>query len=91
MVGGGGRSLQVLTIINTSLFFLVIIIQILEKALKIVFTTQNISQVKQYVQKQFQKIVDGRINLQELVFAKEYRGRQYYKPGACVPALELTK
>ncbi|XP_071818490.1 uncharacterized protein [Apostichopus japonicus] len=65
--------------------------KILEKALKIVFTTQNISQVKQYVQKQFQKIVDGRINLQELVFAKEYRGRQYYKPGACVPALELTK
>ncbi|KAJ8027419.1 DNA polymerase zeta catalytic subunit [Holothuria leucospilota] len=65
--------------------------KILEKSLKIIFTTQNVSQVKQYVQKQFQKIIDGRINQQDLVFAKEYRGRQYYKPGACIPALELTK
>lgn len=49
------------------------------------------SLVKSYVQRQFRKLLDGRVNLQDFTFAKEYRGREYYRPGASVPALELTK
>ena len=29
--------------------------------------------------------------LQTLIFAKEFRGLHGYRPGACVPALELTR
>ncbi|XP_022100801.1 uncharacterized protein LOC110984687 isoform X2 [Acanthaster planci] len=65
--------------------------KILEKALKILFTTRDVSQIKQYVQRQFQKILDGQASLQDLIFAKEYRGRHTYRPGACVPALEISR
>ena len=37
------------------------------------------------------KIASGRISLQELTFAREFRGLHGYRPGACVPALELTR
>ncbi len=65
--------------------------QVLEKSLHILFTTRNVSLVKKYVQRQCGKVLDERGNLQEYMFAKEYRGKEYYRPGACVPALELTK
>ena len=65
--------------------------QVLEKSLHLLFTTRNVSLVKNYVQRQCGKVLDGRGNLQEYMFAKEYRGKEYYRPGACVPALELTK
>lgn len=65
--------------------------KILERSIKILFETKDVSKVKRYVQNQFQKLNQGRIGLQDLVFAKEYRGRQYYKQGSCVPALEIAK
>ncbi|XP_062857832.1 DNA polymerase zeta catalytic subunit isoform X2 [Trichomycterus rosablanca] len=65
--------------------------KILERSLKLLFETRDISQVKQYVQRQCVKILEGRASLQDLTFAKEYRGSASYKPGACVPALELTR
>ncbi|RZB70336.1 DNA polymerase zeta catalytic subunit [Asbolus verrucosus] len=65
--------------------------KMLEKCLRLLFETKNVSLVKQYVQRQFQKILIGRISLQDLTFAKEYRGASGYRPGACVPALELTR
>ncbi|KAF4520400.1 hypothetical protein B566_EDAN018620 [Ephemera danica] len=65
--------------------------KMLEKSLRVLFETQDVSLVKQYVTKQFQKILMARINLQDLVFAKEFRGFSGYKPGACVPALELAR
>ena len=49
------------------------------------------SKVKMYVQRQFMKVAEGRVDLGDYTFAKEYGGRQYYRPGAAVPALELTK
>ncbi|RWS22938.1 DNA polymerase zeta catalytic subunit-like protein, partial [Leptotrombidium deliense] len=65
--------------------------KILEKSLKILFTTFDTAEVKLYVQRQFQKILNGRIsNLQDFVFAKEYRGRENYAPNACVPALQIA-
>ncbi|VVC26026.1 Hypothetical protein CINCED_3A006758 [Cinara cedri] len=65
--------------------------KILEKSLCILFETNNIQAVKTYIDKQFKKILKGNVNLQDFLFAKEYRGRNGYKPGACVPALELAK
>eukprot|EP00057_Strongylocentrotus_purpuratus_P029170 XP_011683644.1 PREDICTED: DNA polymerase zeta catalytic subunit [Strongylocentrotus purpuratus] len=65
--------------------------KILERSLKTLFETKDVSKVKRYVQQQFQKLNAGQIGLQDLIFAKEYRGRQYYKPTSCVPALEIAK
>lgn len=63
----------------------------LEKVLRILFETADVSQVKQYVCRQFTKLLSGRANLQDLIFAKEFRGLKGYKPTACVPALEMTR
>lgn len=65
--------------------------KILEKSLRILFETQDVSKVKEYVTRQFSKILVGRSNIQDLIFAKEFRGVNGYKERACVPALELTK
>lgn len=66
-------------------------LQVLEKSLCLLFKCRDVSVVKCYVQREFRKLLEGRVNIQEFTFAKEYRGRQYYRPGARVPALELTK
>lgn len=65
--------------------------KMLEKTIKILFDTLDVSVIKRYVCRQFTKILSGRANIQDLIFAKEFRGIKGYKPGACVPALELTK
>ncbi|AWP19571.1 putative DNA polymerase zeta catalytic subunit [Scophthalmus maximus] len=65
--------------------------KILERSIKLLFETRDISQVKQFVQRQCVKVLDGRASMQDLTFAKEYRGSGSYRPGACIPALELTR
>ncbi|XP_030377595.1 DNA polymerase zeta catalytic subunit [Scaptodrosophila lebanonensis] len=65
--------------------------KMLEKVLRILFETADVSKVKQYVCRQFTKLLSGRANLQDLIFAKEFRGLNGYKPTACVPALEMTR
>lgn len=65
--------------------------KMLEKVLRLLFETQDVSQIKQYVCRQFTKLLSGRANLQDLIFAKEFRGLNGYKPTACVPALEMTR
>ncbi|XP_017025136.1 DNA polymerase zeta catalytic subunit isoform X1 [Drosophila kikkawai] len=65
--------------------------KMLEKVLRMLFETQDVSQIKQYVCRQFTKLLSGRANLQDLIFAKEFRGLNGYKPTACVPALALTR
>ncbi|XP_037953294.1 DNA polymerase zeta catalytic subunit [Teleopsis dalmanni] len=65
--------------------------KMLEKVLRILFETKDVSKVKQYVCRQFTKLLSGKANLQDLIFAKEFRGLNGYKPTACVPALELTR
>ncbi|CAL1675382.1 unnamed protein product [Lasius platythorax] len=65
--------------------------KILEKVLKILFDTKDISLVKLYVVRQFDKIFQRRASIQDLTFAKEFRGMRGYKANACVPALELTR
>ncbi|XP_068087412.1 DNA polymerase zeta catalytic subunit isoform X2 [Hyperolius riggenbachi] len=65
--------------------------KILERSIKLLFETRDISQIKQYVQRQCLKLLEGKASMQDLIFAKEYRGSFSYRPGACVPALELTR
>ncbi|XP_050308972.1 DNA polymerase zeta catalytic subunit isoform X6 [Anthonomus grandis grandis] len=65
--------------------------KMLQKCLTLLFKTKDISLIKSYVLKQFNKIQAGRVSIQDLTFAKEYRGFTNYKPEACVPALELTR
>lgn len=65
--------------------------KMLEKTIRILFETKDVSLVKKYICRQFSKILSGRINIQDLIFAKEFRGVTGYKPGACVPSLELTR
>jgi len=55
------------------------------------FTTSDVSLVKQYVQRQCSKLLAGTASIHDCIFAKEYRGRQGYMPGACVPALEIAR
>lgn len=65
--------------------------KILERSLKLLFESRDVSQVKQYMQRQCVKVLEGKASMQDLTFAKEYRGSGSYRPGACVPALELTR
>ncbi|KAM4771033.1 DNA polymerase zeta catalytic subunit [Rhinophrynus dorsalis] len=65
--------------------------KILERSIKLLFETRDISQIKQYVQRQCLKLLESKASMQDLIFAKEYRGSSAYRPGACVPALELTR
>lgn len=63
----------------------------LEKCLRILFETRDVSKVRMYAERQFLKLLAGRVSIQDLTFAKEYRGSAGYRPGACVPALELAR
>ncbi|XP_071444843.1 DNA polymerase zeta catalytic subunit-like [Hetaerina americana] len=65
--------------------------KILEKSLRLLFDTRDVSLVKLHVQRQLGKLLSGRLSLQELTFAREYRGAAGYRPGACVPALQLAR
>ena len=76
---------------NNNNNIIIFVLQILEKSIKILFTTRDISAVKCYVQHQCQKLMEGNVSIQDCVFAKEYRGMSGYRPGACVPALQIAK
>ncbi|KAK7493090.1 hypothetical protein BaRGS_00015611 [Batillaria attramentaria] len=68
-----------------------VVSKVLEKCIKMLFTMRDVSLVRAYLQRQFTKMLSGRVGLQDYIFAKEYRGMMGYKPGACVPALEIAK
>ncbi|KAG7252065.1 hypothetical protein CRUP_012775, partial [Coryphaenoides rupestris] len=64
---------------------------VLERSIKLLFETRDLSQVKGFVQRQVLKVLEGGASMQDLTFAKEYRGSGSYRPGACIPALELSR
>ena len=66
-------------------------VKILEKTLRILFDTKDLSEVRLYLLNQFRKIHSGLLGQEEMTFAREFRGLRGYKPTACVPALELTR
>ncbi|CAM1296166.1 REV3L (predicted) [Pycnogonum litorale] len=68
-----------------------IVAKMLQKSLETLFESRDVSRVKQYVQRQFYKIQVGTASLQDFIFAKEYRGKDSYRPGACVPALHIAR
>ncbi|AEO54976.1 hypothetical protein MYCTH_2298247 [Thermothelomyces thermophilus ATCC 42464] len=63
-----------------------------EKALRILFETADLSQVKEYFQSQCSKIMRGAVSVQDFVFAKEVRLGSYSAKGPGPPgALISTK
>ena len=63
-----------------------------EKALKILFRTADLSQVKRYFQNQCEKIMRGRVSIQDFCFAKEVKLGTYSDKGPPPPgALISTK
>jgi DNA polymerase zeta len=63
-----------------------------EKALKLLFRTSDLSQIKLYFQEQCAKIMEGRISIQDFLFAKEVKLGTYSDRGPPPPgALIATK
>jgi len=63
-----------------------------ETALKILFRTQDLSEVKAYFQKQCHKIMTGRVSIQDFLFAREVRLGSYSDKGPPPPgALIATR
>jgi DNA polymerase zeta len=63
-----------------------------EKALKILFRTSDLSQVKSYFQKQCEKIMKGSVSIQDFCFAREVKLGTYSDKGPPPPgALISTK
>ncbi|KAH9863297.1 hypothetical protein IAQ61_009574 [Plenodomus lingam] len=65
-----------------------------ERALKILFRTSDLSQVKRYFQEQCSKIMEGRISIQDFLFAKEVKLGTYSDkgpppPGALIAAKRM--
>lgn len=70
--------------------------KILEKSLRILFDSSNLSEVKKYVQDQFRKILDNKILISDFCFAKEvrygtYKNEKYLPPGAIVARKKIEQ
>ena len=69
---------------------------IVETALRILFNTLDLSQVKSYIQSQFTKIYSGHVSIQDFCFAKEvklgtYKSEKSAPPGAIVAMRQKEK
>ncbi|EEP75605.1 hypothetical protein UREG_00451 [Uncinocarpus reesii 1704] len=67
-----------------------------EKALRILFETADLSQIKKYFQKQCAKIMQGRVSIQDFCFAKEVKLGSYSEkgpppPGALISAKRMLE
>ncbi|XP_075752219.1 DNA polymerase zeta catalytic subunit isoform X2 [Rhipicephalus microplus] len=65
--------------------------KLLEKMLRVLFTSRDMVPVKRFVKLQFSKILAERVSPQDFIFAREFRGLHGYQPSACVPALEIAR
>ena len=61
-----------------------------EKALKILFRTSNLSEVKTYFQKQCEKIMKGSVSVQDFCFAKEVKLGTYSDKGPPPPGAVIS-
>lgn len=61
-----------------------------EKALKILFRTKDLSQVKNYFQGQCTKIMKGKVSIQDFCFAKEVRLGTYTNKGVPPPGALIS-
>jgi DNA polymerase zeta len=67
-----------------------------EKALKLLFRTSDLGEIKKYFQQQCTKIMSGRISVQDFCFAKEvklgtYSDRGVAPPGALIATKRMLK
>ncbi|ODV79273.1 DNA/RNA polymerase [Suhomyces tanzawaensis NRRL Y-17324] len=70
--------------------------KIVEKALRILFESKNLSNVKHYTLTQFLKIVTNKIAINDFCFAKEvrygtYKDERYLPPGAIIAEKNVIK
>ena len=68
-----------------------VVSKVMERCIKILFTSRDLSSVRRYLQCQLHKMMAERVGLHDYIFAKEYRGMTGYRPGACVPSLEISR
>ena len=61
-----------------------------EKALKILFRTADLSEVKRYFQKQCSKIMKGKVSIQDFCFAKEVKLGTYSDKGLPPPGALIS-
>lgn len=64
--------------------------KIQEKALKILFRTSDLSQVKEYFQSQCEKIMKGSVSIQDFCFSKEVRLGTYSEKGQLPPSAMIS-
>ena len=67
-----------------------------EAAIKILFRTADLTQVKSFVQRQFSKIMRGKVSIQDFCFAKEvklgtYSDKGIPPPGALISTKKMLK
>ncbi|EPQ27522.1 uncharacterized protein PFL1_05060 [Pseudozyma flocculosa PF-1] len=68
--------------------------RILEASIRILFRSRDLSAVKAFCQRQFRKIIEGRVSIQDFIFAKEVRLGSYSDkvappPGAAVASRKM--
>ncbi|KAE8233840.1 hypothetical protein CF326_g1124 [Tilletia indica] len=59
--------------------------RMLETCIRLLFTTQDLTLVKEYCQQQWRKILEGRISIHDFIFAKEVRLGGYSEKGVPPP------
>ncbi|KAG7917801.1 hypothetical protein KL927_002544 [Ogataea polymorpha] len=64
--------------------------KMVEKSLRLLFETKDLTKVKQYVNLQFLKIMQNKANLQDFLFAKEIRLGTYKNPTSIPPGARIT-
>ncbi|GMM34253.1 DNA-directed DNA polymerase [Saccharomycopsis crataegensis] len=70
--------------------------KITEKALRLLFETQDVSQIKSYVKNQFYKIMTNKVSIQDFCFSKEiriggYKNEKTMPPGALLVAKKMNQ
>ncbi|KHJ47133.1 zinc finger, C2H2 type [Trichuris suis] len=63
----------------------------LEKMLKVLFDSGDIKKAERYVMEKFEHVLSGSEPFEDFIFAKEYRGRDWYKANSAVPALSIAR
>ncbi|KAI9144807.1 hypothetical protein BKA69DRAFT_1054554 [Paraphysoderma sedebokerense] len=67
-----------------------VVAKMMERCLKLLFTTQDLSQIKEYVQRQFTKVIEGRVSLQDFIIAKSVKLGTYSNRGTLPPGALLS-
>lgn len=69
---------------------------ILERSLRLLFDTSNLSIIKRYVLEQFYKVILNKASVKDFCFAKEvrygtYKNERYLPPGAIISKMKVEK